>query len=44
MNVAGGDQLHGRMAPYDRGKIAGIEQVLTVHMPDAGPERRMMQK
>jgi hypothetical protein len=44
MNVTGRDQPHGRMALHDRGKIAGIEQVLAVHMPDAGPERRMMQE
>ena len=44
MNVPGGDQPHARMAPDDRREFAGIEQILAVHVPDAGLERRMVQK
>ena len=44
MDMAGGDQLYARMAPYDRSKFSGVEQVLAVHMPNAGRERRMMQE
>jgi hypothetical protein len=40
----GGDQLQPRMAPDDSRKFAGIEQILAVHMPDAGLERRIVQK
>src|SRR5258705_10860206 len=44
MNVTGGDQLRARMAFDDSRKLAGIEQILAVHVPDAGLERRMGQK
>src|SRR5207247_3980111 len=44
MNVAGGDQLHARMAIDDDGKLAGVEEILTVHVPDAGLERRMVKE
>ena len=44
MNVAGGDQLHARMAPDDGREFAGIEEILAVHVPDAGLERRMVQE
>jgi len=44
VNVAGGDQLHPRMTFYDRRQRAGIEEVLAVHVPDAGLEWRMMQE
>ena len=44
MNVTGGDQLRARMAFDDSRKLAGIEQILVVHVPDAGLERRMVQK
>ena len=44
MNVTGGDQLRARMAFDDSRKLAGIEQILAVHVPDAGLERRMVQK
>ena len=44
MNVTGGDQLCARMAFDDSRKLAGIEQILAVHMPDAGLERRMVQE
>src|SRR5438876_3675679 len=40
MNVTGGDQLRARMA-FDNGrKLAGIEEKLAVHVPDASHERR----
>jgi len=42
--MAGRDKTHARMAPYDRFEFAGVEQILAVHVPDAGLERRMMQK
>ncbi len=44
MNVAGGDQLRARMAFDNSGKLAGIEEKLAVHVPDAGLERRMVQE
>ena len=44
MDVAGGDQLHARMALDDIRKLVGILEILSVHMPDAGLERRMMQE
>src|SRR6201991_3868045 len=44
MNVAGGNELYARMTPDDRREFAGIEQVLAVHMPDAGREWRMVQE
>src|SRR5216684_2294532 len=44
MNVTRGDQLHARIAPDNRLEFAGIEQILAVHVPDAGLERRMVQE
>ena len=44
MNMAGRDKLDSRMTLDDRRERICIEQILTVHMPDAGPERRMMQE
>ena len=44
MDVAGGDKLHARMTPDDRRQIGGVVQVLTVHVPDARHERRMVQE
>src|SRR5258708_6681438 len=44
MDVAGGDQLHARMALDDIRKLVGILEILSVHVPDAGFERRMMQE
>lgn len=44
MDVAGGDQLHARMALDDIRELVGILEILPVHMPDAGLERRMMQE
>ena len=44
MNVAGRDQLHARMTPDDRREFAGILEILAVHVPDAGLERRMVQE
>src|SRR5712664_4851419 len=44
MDVTCGDPLHARMAPDHSCQFAGIEQILTVHVPDAGLERRMMQE
>src|SRR5882724_6191505 len=44
MDVTGGDQLHTRMAPDHSCQFAGIEQILTVHVPDAGLERWMVQE
>ena len=44
MNMTRGDQLHARIAPDNRLEFAGIEQILAVHVPDAGFERRMVQE
>src|SRR5262249_8603364 len=44
MDVAGRDKLDARMTPDDRRKLIRIEEILPVHVPDAGLERRMMQK
>src|SRR5579863_3371238 len=44
MNVAGGDQPCAWMPPDDLRQFAGIEEVLAIHMPHAGLERRMMQE
>src|SRR6266851_7003175 len=44
MNVTRGDQLHARIASDNRLEFAGIEQILAVHVPDAGLERRMVQE
>src|SRR5580698_2223047 len=38
MNMACGDQLHPRMTPDNRLQLAGIAEMLTIHMPDAGLE------
>ena len=44
VDVAGGDQLHARMTPDDGCEFAGVAQILAVHVPDAGHERRMVQE
>ena len=44
VNVTCRNQLHTRMAPDDRRKFGGIQEVLPIHMPNAGLERRMMQE
>src|ERR1700741_4527434 len=44
MEVAAGDKPSTRMTPDDRLKFAGVLQVLTVHVPNAGRKRRVMQE
>lgn len=44
MNMTGGDQLHPRMPSDDGGKLAGIEKILAVHVPDTSLERRVVQE
>jgi hypothetical protein len=44
MNVTGCDQLHARMTLNDCSQFSGIVQVLAIHVPNAGQERRMMQE
>ena len=44
VNVAGGDQLHARMAPDDRSEVARVKQVLAIHVPDAGLEWWVVQQ
>src|ERR1700744_29817 len=41
MNMPGSDKLHARMTPHNRRKFTGIDEILAVHVPDAGLERRM---
>src|SRR5829696_7968308 len=38
------DQLHAGMTAYDGREIACVEEILAVHMPNAHPERGMVQK
>ncbi len=44
VNMAGRDQLHARMTPDDGCEFDGVEEILAIHVPDAGLERRMMQE
>jgi hypothetical protein len=44
MNVAGGDQLHPRMAPDNRLQFVGIAEMLAIHVPDSSLEWRMVQE
>ena len=44
MNVTGRDQLHAGMALNDCSQFSSIMQVLAIHVPNAGQERRMMQE
>src|SRR5207245_4317551 len=44
MNMAGGDEFYPRMVADDRRKIIRIEQILAIHVPDTGDERRMVQE
>jgi hypothetical protein len=32
------------MTPNDEGEFARVEEILAIHVPDTGLERRMMQK
>src|SRR6185312_14866997 len=38
------DQLHAGMTAHDRGEVPCVEEVLAIHVPDPGLERRMMQE
>src|ERR1700736_2889800 len=44
VNMAGCDQSHARMAFDDRRELAGVDEILAIHMPDACDKRRMMQE
>ena len=44
VDVTGGDEAHARVALDDWRELAGIEQILAIHVQDSGPERRMMQE
>ena len=44
MDMPGADQLHPRMTPHDGREVARVKEVLAVHVPDAGLERRVVQE
>src|SRR5947209_1524478 len=44
MKMARCDQPHARMPSYDAGKLGGIAQILAIHVPDPGDERRVVQE
>ena len=44
MNMSGTNQLYPRMTAHDGRKLAGVEEILAVHVPDAGLKRRMVQE
>ena len=44
MEVAGRNKSYPRMPLDDIGKLGRIAQVLTIHVPDAGDEGRMVQE
>ena len=44
MNMPGSHELDARITPDDGFEFAGVEQILAVHVPDAGLERGMMQE
>jgi hypothetical protein len=44
VNMAAGDKLNAWMTGGDLSQLVGIGEVLAIHVPDAGSERRMVQE
>jgi hypothetical protein len=44
VNMTGSHELHARMTPDDGFEFVGVEEILPIHVPDAGLEWWMMQK
>lgn len=44
MNMPGSDELHTRMTPENWREVAGIDEILAIHVPDTGLEGWMVQE